>query len=274
MPNTVKEDLQRMLALKALREQIYLQHPVAHGATDFIEDIPQMNPYGMLGHDILPSMALMKHNDQDRQMQIEQAKNKVRNLQHSDKGLFRESLESGGKMLGAALPFITAFSLGPKLLNPAIRKNLMQPQVRSKLWGGLKEHLLEGGAMAAGTGMAAPLLTHQLNPSDQTLNEAGDILQKHPYSSSIPFADTIMASQYGRPQSYTRDAAVGAATGGATVAGLLGMKNLARKGISMYRGTPYKGIGLKLPGLAGIVGGAGVGALSSYLNRNADNPQR
>ncbi len=278
-------DTQRFLALKALREYMFLHHPVQYGASDFVEDIPQIRPYGMFAHDFVPSAGVISSNPEKRHEQIETAKSQVSGL-HESHNLPKEMLYGATTGAAAGVPISALFSAAGKIFGkgkgflPRIRpsKVLHEPRFRSKALGGIGKDMASGAILGTGVGASVPIFSHQVNPSDQALDEAGKILQKAPYASGIPGADIMASYNYNNPkedQGYQtgKNTVLGAGLG--AFAGASG--SAIHQGTEAARTAVFRAFGSKEPytkfhmgriGKPSLIGaglGAGVGLLNSAL---------
>ena len=273
-------DYDRLVALRALREYMYLNKPVQFGAADFIEDIPSMRPYGMLAQDLIPSQAVISHNPQERHKEIARAMESVKHLHGHNSDLGAQTLRSGAAGALSSVPLSLLFGGVTRALTHGKGPGfaLRDPGARTQLLRGLGEDVTNGAALGGAAGAVTPFLTQQMHPKAPALRQAADILQKHPYASGLPGGDVVAAMDYGHHESrgkrIAKGTAVGAGLGAAAgasagalhsgsdyVSGLLRKKFIDPTGPA----PKFRAGNFKRPGLIGAGTGAALGLLSSAL---------
>jgi hypothetical protein len=282
--NPQVSDLQRFLALKALREYIYLHNPVTNSAADFIEDVPKFRPYGMFFNDMAPSAAIIKSNPVERRKQIADAAQSVSHL-HEDHNLSRDMLRGSASMAAASIPTSVILGGATRLMTrgkggwPKYRgnKTFTNPRMRGKLMTGIGDDVVNGAALGGTVGAAIPFLSHQVNPTPEALDEASKILQESPYLSSLPGADIVASQNYNKDESKPYQAAKATVQNAALGAGVGATANAVTHGASVARTSVEHLFGGKKPypvfksgpiGRSSLLGagiGGGVGLLTSAL---------
>lgn len=201
--------LDRYLALKALRENIYAQNPVRYNLLDFADDIPGAGRgLGIWHTDVLPSLGVISKDPQIRKTQIAAAAAKVRDSRANLKSTGKQVLHNAASLGITALPVSAGISALLRLINPRlpisggkIRNPFTLSKNISKLRSSnsyrkqfLKETLNDagkGGLYAAGIGAIPPLISSVAKPSDTAISSAEKILENHPYSTSMPGTDIV-----------------------------------------------------------------------------------
>jgi hypothetical protein len=246
--------LERYVALKSLREYAYLNKPVTYSLSELGEDIPHFSQYAITAQDLIPSLAILNKDPAARKVQLQEAARKLKTVQHNNALL--EALRVGGGLAAASVPIslITHTSIPRNALISA----------------------LAGASPVAATGI--------LHPSPEAIDQAADILQKHPVSSALPFATVNESIDYGKKESptvsYLRNMGIGGALGAATFGGLHTIGNVSdylgnlvvHKNPGMLRpGSNNIFKGVKSRSLLGGALGTGIGALTAYLHNNKNN---
>jgi len=296
-----REDLDRMIALKALRENIYLSQPGKYSALDFMDDMPgRARTIAPFFNDVLPSRAIISSDADDRKEQIRVALERIKATRSSKSELGKQMLGNAASMGLTGLPvgFLLAAGIrlmgfrSPRITNATGKKVWRSPvapvQTAKRLlkgknraaaftrWAG-REALI-GGGIGAATGVAYPLITHGANLSDARLDEAAAILQKHPYLTSLPVQDMLSSIADKRVEkSQLSSRAGGAMTGGllGAATGAVGAYTPATLGLlGQLLAKPFtkkplnfnnlRRAGRQAPALAGMMGGGGalMGALT------------
>jgi hypothetical protein len=268
-PHDQPSDLERLTALKALREYVYLQRPVQYGMADFVEDIPAARPYGMFMQDAIPSATVIKRDPHERHEQIQKAVHSIERLHGNKSDLGNQTLRSAGAGAIGSVPLSLLFGGATRLLGRG----------KGPILSGLGEDVAHGVAWGGTLGAAAPVATHALHPSHKALHEAADILQKSPYTTGLPGGDIVNSINYKKKdesKSYQMAKSTGVGAGLGAAAGGLG--GLASSGAGVLSSAVQRKIfgsttsrvpfsprqGIK-PGLVGAGLGAGLGLLESAL---------
>jgi hypothetical protein len=208
--------LERLAALNLLRENIFYANPDKFTYTDVVEDFPgKLRAVSPVAKNILPSFAIISKDPEIRREQLRQAVEKIKNSKKSTEGLTKEISNNVINMgLGAIVPsFLLSSAI--KLLgfrSPLVRNKSKSYSLRSPITphkvlnklrneqGYAKELLSEvgkdsllGAGLGAASGALYPLIAHSTNVSDKALDEAREIIQAHPYSTSLPGAELVSA---------------------------------------------------------------------------------
>jgi hypothetical protein len=243
---------EKLLALHALRENMFFDQPGKYLFTDIAEDLPgPLRSAGAVIKNVLPSSVIISRDPEVRKQQIAKAIQRIKATQESHEGLGKEILHNTlSTGLGAAVPSFLLASAAhlAGFQKPWTRVNgkiqFRSPTQFSKnlnrLIGerGYAKHLAKealpeaaiGVGLGAAHGIALPLLEHHANISDEALLQAADTIQKNPYSTSLPSEEIL--STLPRP-----DTRLGRAGAGA----LLG---LAAGGLHAFAPSAIKGIGV------------------------------
>ena len=294
----------RLLAMMLLRENMFYSNPAKYSFADIAEDLPgAARAVAPVIKNVLPSAAIISGDPEKRRQQISEAMSKVEEAKKSKKGLAKEIISNVTHMgAGAFLPsFLLSSAINLAGFRPIRRKNILgQTKYQSptafkenfkKLLSDRKYakntamHSLEEAGMGVGLGAAAgaayPLIASTRDVPTQALNEAAEVLEKQPYTTSLPASEllSVLSSKH-RPKSKLLDVGLGAGLGALSgaVAGsvptalkalLLGAKNIA------LRKSPLKGIADLKGELArdlrnSSIFGAGTGLLSGALTDNHD----
>ena len=180
------------------------------------------------------------------------------------------SLLFGGasRLLGKGKGFMPRFRGKEMVTNPHFRYETLH---------GMGDDVTDGVLLGSGIGAAIPLASHQIDPSDKALGEAGNILQKAPYTTGLPGADVMAAYGYNKDETKTQQAARNVALGAGMGAGAGAVGGLVQSGTGVLRTALQRAVGLQReqehfhagklgkPSLIGAGLGAGVGLLTSAL---------
>lgn len=206
--------LQRVAALKLLRENMYYSKPGTYGSTDFIEDFPGKHR-GSVGqfNDVIPSLAIINRDPDIRATQIKAALKRIQDTKQSKSALGKEilnntvSLGIGSiptsliistaiNLMGFRKPWAGKFSL-KGLRSPVTpihqTKKLFtkDPTFRKEFGKSVAVDTAIGAGMMAGSGAVYPILAHNANISDKSMADAAKIMQDDPYITSLPVADML-----------------------------------------------------------------------------------
>lgn len=217
--------LKRYLALKTLRENVFLDHPTAYNFLDVAEDLPggsrAITPFLS---DLLPSAVLLNKSPEDLKAAVSIARAKVDQLEKNKAALKTQMLQNsvsmglGGLPAGAALSGLFSL-LGKNPMSLRLGKNINKLKTSSRYRKALMSRMagdaLKGGTLAAIYGAATPLTAATANFSKKDLDQAAEMLQKHPIASSLPAGEFIGAMNMGEKEvSPMRNVLSGAAIGG------------------------------------------------------------
>ena len=105
----------RLLAMKLLRENMYLANPGLYGMTDIAEDLPgSLRPLGDIVKDVLPSRMIISKDPEQRKRQLDDAVQRIKNSRQGQSNL-------GGEMLSNAVS-MGAHSIAPSFIFAAIAR--------------------------------------------------------------------------------------------------------------------------------------------------------
>lgn len=218
--------LKRYLALKTLRENVFLNHPTAYNFLDVAEDLPggsrAISPFLS---DLLPSAVLLNKSPENLKEAIKASRVKVEQLEKNKAALKTQILQNsigmglGGLPAGAALSGLFSL-LGKKPSFYSVGKNLGKlkgsARYRKALVSRMTGDAAKGGVMGALSGAATPLVAARANFSRDDLDRASALLEKYPIASSLPAGELIGAMNMGEKEvSPTRNVLTGATTGAA-----------------------------------------------------------
>jgi hypothetical protein len=239
----------RLLAMKLLRENMYLANPERYAITDIAEDLPgSLRPLGDIIKDVLPSRAIISQDPTERKKQIDAALQRIKDSREGKAPLGKEMLENavsmgkhsivpslllgglvrliggrgslnpmftaGYKAKGLAVPEVT----GIKKFLPSF-KNLGKTFSRKGHWkkmlhGGM-EDAFQGAGAAALAGAITPVMGRYGEVSDKALAEARKIMEEQPYITSLPTNEmlSVLKQNKGQDTSGINNALLGAAIG-------------------------------------------------------------
>jgi hypothetical protein len=208
--------LDRLAALKLLRENMFYADPARYASSDIAEDLPgSARAVAPLIKNVLPSAAIISRDPEERKEQIKKAIQRIRSSGKSNSALGKEILHNVKDMgLGALTPgFILAtavhllgfrsprtrslFGFGkskwrsPISLGENLKKLVSEKGYAKNLLTNSAHEALTGASMAAGAGIAYPLAARAADPSDRSLEEATQIMQKQPYITSLPASEIL-----------------------------------------------------------------------------------
>ena len=209
--------MERLIALRLLRENMFYAEPTKYSLSDIAEDLP--GPARAMGgflKNVLPSKTIISEDPAQRSAQIDTAIERIKSSKKSKEELGKEIVRNVKDMgLGAILPGLglgAAFHLlgprwirGNKLVNGVTQKVWQSPITPLKNIGRLftrknyaklvakksVNDALMGAGLAAATGAAYPILAHNTQVSDQSLNEARKIMEEQPYITSLPTSEIL-----------------------------------------------------------------------------------
>ena len=204
-PSSLKE----YVALKSLRENIYAQRPNTFNATDTLEDIPgQLRTVSPFFNDVIPSRAIISSDPVARKLQIRKALQRIKDTKTSKSELGRQMLHNTLTMGLGSLPIGFMLSAGINLMGfrsprfggkwrapmtpiKQVGKIISQPSARNRLLHTAANDAFVGAGIGAASGAGYPLLAYNTTLRDRDLYSAADLLQKHPYATSLPVADIM-----------------------------------------------------------------------------------
>jgi hypothetical protein len=218
--------LKRYLALKTLRENVFLDHPTAYNFLDIAEDLPGgSRAVAPFLSDLLPSAVLLNKPQKDLREELLAARAKVDQLKKNKAALKTQILQNslsmglGGLPAGATLSGLfsligkkpSAFRLGKN-----INKLKNSPRYRKALASRMTSDAAKGGAMGAVAGAATPLVASRADFSKDDLDRAAEIIQQYPIASALPAGELIGAMNMGEKEvSPSRNILAGQIAGGA-----------------------------------------------------------
>jgi hypothetical protein len=208
--------LERYLALKQIREYMFLNDPETFGYTDIAEDLPgAAKPIGHVLHNVLPSATIISQDEDKRKAQIDAAIQRIKNTKKSDSELRQEMLHSAASMakssilpgmllaglfgkFGLRLPRKAGKWVAPlemsriKALFSASRKGAGARKILGKE---LFTNALSSAGYAATAGALTPYIASKTSISDKSLEDARKIMEEHPYMTSLPATELMSAIQ-------------------------------------------------------------------------------
>jgi hypothetical protein len=225
--------LDRLIALKLLRENMFFEKPDVYGWSDIAEDMPGgARAVGGIIKNIVPSLAIIDKDPELRKAQIDKAVERIKNSQGSKEGLKKEiidnvvSMAKGSvipslglslafQLLGFRMPWASKIIKKP-IVNPATGAKTMQSVVggrkfrspinpilglkrlfssfkRPKLIRDTINDTMLGVGLSAAAGAIVPIAAHGKQISPKALEDARKILEKDPYLTSLPASEMMSA---------------------------------------------------------------------------------
>jgi sulfopyruvate decarboxylase TPP-binding subunit len=204
--------LERLAALRLLRENIYYSQPSRYAATDIADDLPgPMRAIAPSIGEIAPSMAIISKDPEERKAQIREAIKKIKQTGDASTSLGKEILHNVKTMglgaLGPGFALATAFNLmgfrspiaklksGKKTWRSPItpvenfKKLFNKPGYAKEIAKESGKEALTGAGIAAASAGLYPLFARAAKPSDKALSEAAESIQNQPTITSIPAAE-------------------------------------------------------------------------------------
>jgi hypothetical protein len=202
--------LKRYLALKTLRENVFLNNPTAYGLLDIAEDIPGAGRgIAPFLSDTLPSAALLSSDPDKRKQQVSEAVQKIKATKDDSSELKKQMLTNALSMFVTGIPTGLAVSGGfnllglrspfkgglrsPITLGRNIHKLRNSTAYRKALLSRMGEDASKGAVLAGVSGALTPLIASKAQFTEQDLAKAETILNKYPISSSLPAGDVLSA---------------------------------------------------------------------------------
>lgn len=233
------------VALNALRDYVYQQKPKSFMASDFVEDIPSLRPFGTPFANVLPSAAVFAKDPTERHNQIQQAVQSVNRASHKDHPLGQEVLTSAAKFGLGSIPFSLALGMAeksvhiPKLRNMmygesprfTLKDNFSSPEKREELKKYLLDSVQSGVTQGSMFGATPPLLAGAAPIDKKHLDIAAKVLNEHPNISSLPGADLAALNNINRDKNedptkaHIKNTLVGGAMGGIGALAVQGLKS-------------------------------------------------
>jgi hypothetical protein len=217
-----KHTLQRLTALKLLRENIFSSNPSTYGFTDIAGDFPgAIKDFSGIFENVLPSQAIISKDPKIRKQQILEAVKKIKNLQQSQSNkktnkldlLKQMALQAKDTAVGSIVPSLALSGLinflnfkkpwkytGNKLklvspIDPVNKyKSFKNKKNRFKVF--LRQtarDTFEGVRDAALISSFNPLISSKAEMSPEAINEAANILYNNPQITSLPAAEILSA---------------------------------------------------------------------------------
>jgi hypothetical protein len=216
--------LKRYLALKTLRENVFLNHPTAYNFLDVAEDLPGgSRAVAPFLADVLPSAVLLNKSPEALKSELVTARSRVEQLEKNKAALKSQVLQNalsmglGGIPAGATLSGLFSL-LGKKPSLSRVGKNISKlknsSRYRKALGSRMAHDAAKGGTMAAISGASIPLVAANAKFSKDDLDQASALIQKYPISSSLPAGELIGAMNMGEKEvSPLRNTALGLTAG-------------------------------------------------------------
>jgi len=201
--NSPSDIAKSYVALHTLRDYLYQQKPKSLLATDFVEDIPSLRPFGSAFSNILPSAAIISKDPAERHKQINQALHSIRQASKKDHPVAQEALASAAKFGLGSIPLSLAFGLAEKSLHipklhemlrgqrprVTLKENFATPEKRKELRKYLGDSVKAGVVQGAVFGATPVLLSNSSKFDKKHLDSAAKVLNEHPNISALPGAD-------------------------------------------------------------------------------------
>lgn len=220
--------LERYLALKQIREYMFLNNPETFGYTDIAEDMPgAAKPLGHVVHNVLPSAAIISQDPEKRKAQIDAAIQRIKGTKNSDGELKQEMMHSAASMakssilpgmllaglfgkFGLRLPKKSTLKLVNGVRTPISkwRIPIELGHIKSLFGGGnrsaimrkilakeLGTNALTSAGYAAAAGALTPYIASKTSISDKSMEDARKIMEEHPYMTSLPATELMSAIQ-------------------------------------------------------------------------------
>lgn len=241
--------LEKYLALRTVRDNIFYQKPLTYNSLDISDDIPGPARGATIWFsDLPPSLGVISKSPEKRKEQIAQAIAKAKESKQSTGNVMSQALRNAATLGLTGVPASAAVSTAFRLLNPRsplVRGKLRLPFTPGKTITDLKNSpgyrkqmikeilndSIAGGILSASTAAATPIISGTAKPSDKALEQAGKVIQEAPIASALPGADIIAALNTDNNFSRTKNTALGAGIGasmGAAGSFLPAMLNLPK----------------------------------------------
>jgi len=223
--------LEKYLALRTVRDNVFYQKPLTYNLLDVSDDIPgPARGASLWFSDLPPSLGTISKSPEKRKAQIAQAIARAKESKQSAGDTASQALRNAATVGLTALPASAAVSSLFRLLNPRsplAKGKLRSPFTPSKTIASLKgdagyrkqmlkdilNDSITGGMFSATSAAATPIISGTAKPSDAALEQAGKIIQEAPVASAIPGADIVASINSGSPFSRAKNTAVGAGVG-------------------------------------------------------------
>jgi hypothetical protein len=139
--------LDRLIALRLLRENMFFEKPDVYGWSDIAEDMPGgARAVGGIIKNIAPSLAIIEKDPEARKAQIDKAVERIKNSQGSKEGLKKEIIDNvinmakgsvipslglslAFQLLGFRMPWASKIIKKPPLINPITGEKTFQSLV-------------------------------------------------------------------------------------------------------------------------------------------------
>jgi hypothetical protein len=213
--STQEDIFKSQVALHALRDYVYQQRPVKLLATDFVEDIPSLRPYGSVLSNVLPSAAIISNNPAERKKQVAEAVRRVTQASKKEHPLAKEVLTSSAKFGLGSIPLSILFGLVEKSfhipghgLNPfkrgmpkfILNKQFEKPYRKQKLVNHLKNSVGTGILQGAIFGATPPLISKYTPIDRKHIIAASKLLNEHPQLTALPNTSYAALSNQEKPK--------------------------------------------------------------------------
>ena len=213
--------LDRLIALKLLRENMFYDQPTKYTFSDIAEDLPgAARAVTPIIKNVLPTAAIVSRDPEERKAQIRRAIERIQTSGESNSSLGKEMLHNIKSMGLGALPPAFLLAAGVHLLgfrSPLMRSRGGKMSLRSPIAPGevinklrnqkgyarhMAQDSLSEAAQGAGIGALhgaiTPLFASGYKPSEQSLEEAGKIMESQPYAASLPSGEMLSVMSGGK----------------------------------------------------------------------------
>jgi hypothetical protein len=224
--------LERYLALRTVRDNVFYQKPLTYNTLDISDDVPGPARGASIWYsDLLPSLGIVEKSPEKRREQIATAIAKAKESKQSAGDTANQAIRNAAVLGLTGIPASAAVSTLFRFLRPRLpvgskgklqapirpirtfRNFKKDPYYRNQMVKNILDDSLKGGLFSAITGAATPIISGTAKPSDKALESAGKIIQDAPVASAIPGADLVASLTGDKPYSRAKNTALGAGIG-------------------------------------------------------------
>lgn len=300
--------LERLWALKLLRENMFYADPKTYGYTDIAEDVPNaLKPAGHVLKNVLPSLAIINQDPQKRKIQIDKALQRIKNYKKPNKPIQDEMLHNavgmglgsiGSSLLLSAL--LGKFGIRRPLKNGRWRLPIELQNIKRLFGGGelsnasrklflksLAKDTATNVGIAATAGAVYPWLANRSQVSDEALAQARKVMEQQPYLTSLPASEIMTVLQQkeklNEPSSKLKNVGIGTGIGALTGIGgavLPTLGSLVLAALTLGKVKPKTGLsplallkGFRRDAKGGVLMGGAFGGLSGLLHKDVINDE-